>query len=136
MTTEGERGGLRRRIRAICLALPEAQEVTEGRPALEHARDAVLFRVADRSFAWYLDDHHHDGRCAVWCCVGTGQRDHLVDTDPVVYFVPPYLGWRGWVGVRLDAHPDWPLVADLVEESYRRAAPPRLRLRLDGPGGA
>jgi hypothetical protein len=129
MTPEARPGGVRRRIEAICLGLPEAREITEGRPALEHARDAALFQVVNRTFAWYLDNHHNDGRCAAWCRAGE-QRDQLVRANPAVYFVPPYLGRRGWVGVRLDVDVDWLEVTDLVEESYRSVAPARLLRHL------
>ncbi len=92
------------RVRAICLALPEAHERTEHRPA---------FAVRTKSFAMYMDNHHEDGRLAVWCKAPPDAQRELVAADPARYFVPPYVGPSGWVGVRLDVEPvDWDGLAE------------------------
>jgi hypothetical protein len=86
-----------------------------------------------------MDDHHGDGRLALWCAAAPGAQVMLVDSDPRQFFVPPYVGHRGWVGVRLDLGPDWDAVADIVEEAYRAVAPRRLLDQLDAgdaPGGS
>lgn len=115
------------RLRAICLALPEATEkLTWG----EHP----TFRVRDKIFALHVDDHHGDGRVAVWCKAAPGVQGMLVGADPARFFVPPYVGHHGWVGVRLDGAVDWEELTDLVAESYRRTAPKRLAAGLDGTG--
>jgi len=103
------------RLRAICLALPEAAEQeTWGDPT---------FRVRNKIFAmWRVGD----GRLSFWCKAPPGVQDVLVGTDPARFFVPPYVGHNGWIGVRLDIAPDWDEVADLVAESYRMTAPKRL----------
>lgn len=78
-----------------------------------------------RSFAWYLDDHHGDGRQAVWCKSSPETTASLIEDDPVTFFSPPYVGRRGWVGVRLDTDTpvDWSQVADLIADGYGRVAP-------------
>jgi predicted DNA-binding protein (MmcQ/YjbR family) len=113
------------RLRAICLALPEAGE----RPSGRHA----AFLVRGRTFAYFLNDHHGDGRLALHCKIPPEGRDLLLGSDPARFFVPPYLGHRGWVGVYLDVPTDWEEVADLVADSYRLIAPKRLAALLDRP---
>ena len=106
------------RLRAICLALPEATEkIAWGEPT---------FRVRDKLFA-QLDDHHHGAEhLGVWLAASLGVQEMLVFSDPVRYFVPPYVGKRGWIGVRLDKKVDWRALERLVEEAYRQVAPKRL----------
>jgi hypothetical protein len=70
----------------------------------------------------FHDDHHEDGRLAIWCEAAEGVQEELVAADPDQYFVPPYVGHRGWLGVRLDRQPDWETVAGLVEDAYEVAA--------------
>ena len=107
------------RLRAICLALPEAAEQeTWGDPT---------FRVRGKIFAMPKGG---DGRVSLWCKAPPGMQDVLVAADPERYFVPPYVGHHGWIGVRLDPAPDWHDVADLVAESYRLTAPKRLAAQL------
>ena len=107
------------RLRAICLALPEATEkVAWGEPT---------WRVKGKLFA-QLDNHHHGAdHLAVWLPAPLGEQESLVFLDPQRFFRPPYVGSRGWVGVRIDGRPDWKLVASLVQQAYREVAPPRLR---------
>jgi hypothetical protein len=107
------------RLRAICLALPETREkLAWGEPT---------WRVRGRLFA-QLDDHHHGAdHLAVWLPAPLGEQEAMVFADPARFFRPPYVGHRGWVGVRIDRRPDWALVATLVAQAYRQVAPPRLR---------
>lgn len=104
-------------LRAICLAFPEAIENTFG------GHDTPTFRVRDKIFAMHTDD---GGRPALWCKAPPGAQAILVGSDPDRFFRPPYVGPKGWVGVRLDAGVDWPLVHDLIADSYRMTAPKRL----------
>jgi hypothetical protein len=106
------------RLRAICLALPEATEkIAWGEPT---------WRVRGKLFA-QLDDHHHGAdHLAVWLPAPLGEQEAMVFTDPARFFRPPYVGSRGWVGVRIDRRPDWGMVRRLVEQAYRVVAPPRL----------
>lgn len=110
------------RLRAVCLDLPEAVEVeTWGDPT---------FRVRDKIFAMLKSG---DGRPSLWCKAPPGVQEVLVGAAPVRFFVPPYVGHRGWIGIRLDraGAPDWDEVAALVADSYRMTAPKRLRAMLD-----
>jgi hypothetical protein len=113
------------RLRAICLALPEATEkVAWGEPT---------WRVRGKLFV-QLDDHHHGAdHLAVWLPAPLGEQEAMVFSDPTRFFRPPYVGARGWVGVRIDRRPDWALVARLVEQAYRMVAPPRLHTNVKAP---
>ncbi len=113
------------RLRKICLALPEAHEVEAwGEPT---------FRVRNKLFAMHADanNHHGGGRPAVWIKAAPGNQDLMVRTAPERFFVPPYVGPSGWVGVRFDKGLDWDELAELLRDSYRLTAPKRLLARLD-----
>ena len=112
------------RVRALCLALPEAQE--------KEAWGEPTFRVRDKIFAMYAaaGNHHGAGRAALWCKAPFGEQDLLVRADPARYFVPPYVGVRGWVGVVLDDATDWDALADLLADAWRLTAPRRLAATL------
>jgi hypothetical protein len=89
------------------------------------------WRVKGKLFA-QLDDHHHGAdHLAVWLAAPLGEQEAMIYTDPARFFRPPYVGPRGWVGVRIDRSPDWSLVAKLVEQAYREVAPPRVRAALE-----
>jgi hypothetical protein len=106
-------------LRAICLALPEATE--------REAWGDPTFRVHDKIFAM---EKRGDGRVSVWLKAPEGFQHMIVGADPEIYFVPPYVGHKGWIGIRLDRRPDWPEVARMIERSYRLVAPKRLVSRL------
>lgn len=112
------------RLRAICLALPEATEklAWESTPT---------FRVCDKIFAQFEENHHGDGRTALWCKAPAGAQDVLVGAQPDQYFVPPYVGHHGWIGVNLHEDTDWEEVAALIADSYRMTAPKRLIALLE-----
>jgi predicted DNA-binding protein (MmcQ/YjbR family) len=107
------------RLRAICLSLPEAAE--------REAWGDPTFRVRDKIFA---TAKRGDGRISVWCKAPPGSQRILVGADAGRFFVPPYVGHKGWIGVRLDDGPDWGEVATLVRRSYRLIAPRRLAALL------
>jgi len=110
------------RLRAICLALPETTE--------KIAWSEPTWRVAGKLFA-QLDDHHHGAdHLAVWLPAPLGEQEAMVFTDPARFFRPPYVGARGWVGVRIDGAVDWSVVTRLVVQAYGLVAPPRLRATL------
>ena len=115
------------RLRAICLALPDTTEkVAWGEPT---------WRVRGRLFA-QLDDHHHGAEhLAVWLPAPLGEQEALVQKDPARFFRPPYVGPRGWVGVRIDGRPSWAQVTTLVEQAYRQVAPRVGRRRRRNGGG-
>jgi hypothetical protein len=107
------------RIREICLGLPETSErLSHGAP--------TFFVRGKRAFVMVLSDHHGDGRFAVWCAAPDGMQKLLVEADPERFFVPPYVGQRGWLGARLDRRLDWDELAGIVEDAYAEVAPPRL----------
>ena len=111
------------RLRAICLALPEATE----RPS--HG-EASWFVGSGKQFVT-SSNHHHDDRVAFWCAAPSGVQEMLVDAAPDRFFRPPYVGHRGWLGVWLDVPVDWDKVAGLVADAYRHVAPKRLAAVLD-----
>lgn len=111
------------RLRKVCLALPGAHE--------KEAWGAPTFRVNNKLFVHYRNNHHGDGRIAAWCKSDPESQMDLVESDPVVFFVPPYVGPSGWVGVRLDKKPDWGVVSGLIERGYRMVAPKRLLKELE-----
>lgn len=116
------------RVRAIALALPEVTE------RLSHG--APTFFVRDKkTFVMYMDDHHGDGRLALWCSAPDGVQAALVDQEPERFFRPPYVGHRGWIGVRLDVDVDWDEIAGIVGDAYRTIAPKKLVAELEGPLG-
>lgn len=106
-------------LRAICLDLPEAAE--------KEAWGDPTWRVREKIFAM---EKSGDGRVSVWCKAPRGSQEILVGADPARFFVPPYVGHKGWIGIRLDDGPDWDEVASLVRRSYALIAPKRLAMRL------
>jgi hypothetical protein len=117
------------RVRELCLALPETTErLSHGSPT---------FFIRDKTtFVMYLDDHHGDGRLALWCAAPPGVQAELLeaergagdepDPDTERFFRPPYVGHRGWIGVRLDRDVGWDEVAAIVREAYLTVAPKKL----------
>ena len=113
-------------LRKICLALPEATErLSHGEP--------TWFVRDKKTFVSYADHHHHhhDDRVAFTCAAPPGAQQAMVASDPERFFVPPYVGGRGWLGVYLDVPVDWDEVAELVEDAYRMVAPKKLVDPLD-----
>ena len=106
-------------VREICLGLPEASErPSHGEP--------TFFVGGKRSFATVWDDHHGDGRYALICAAPAGMQSMLVEAEPERFFVPPYVGHRGWLGVRLDRDLDPNELAGIVEDAFAEVAPARL----------
>jgi predicted DNA-binding protein (MmcQ/YjbR family) len=110
------------KLRAICLAFPDTTE--------KLAWSEPTWRVRGKLFA-QLDNHHHGAdHLAVWLPAPLGEQEAMIFTDPARFFRPPYVGHRGWVGVRIDRRPNWTVVARLVKQAYglvaiRRARPYR-----------
>lgn len=111
------------RLRTIIAAWPETHE------KLSHG--APTWWGGKKTFARFVDNHHGDGRLAIWVKSTFLEQEARVEVDPETYFVPPYLGPSGWVGMRLDREPDWQVVEDLLEEGYRAVAPKRALAALD-----
>ena len=111
------------RLRRIISAWPETTE------RLSHG--APTWWGGKKTFASFANDHHGDGRVALWCKSTFEQQAELVEADPEIFFVPPYVGPSGWVGVRLDRGVDWDQVASVLEGGYRLVAPKRALAQLD-----
>ena len=110
-------------LRKLCLALPETTErLSHGEP--------TWFVRDKKTFVMYAN-HHHDDRLAFWCAASPDLQQTLVAASPKRFFVPPYVGHRGWLGVYLDVTVDWEQIADLVEGAYREVAPKTLLAKLD-----
>ena len=114
------------RVRALCMAFPDVTE------RLSHGSPTWFIR-GKRSFVTFQDNHHGDGRLAIWCAAPEGMQQALVESDPERYFRPPYVGHRGWVGVRLDRGLDWADVGTAIEDAFLAIAPQSLSgsLRLE-----
>jgi len=110
-------------VRAICLAFPGTQErLSHGAPAF----------FAVRQFVMLWPDGHHDVEFPhLWCAAPAGAQDELVTSEPRRFFRPPYVGARGWIGVRLDEDVDWAEIGAICEEAYRTIAPRRLVAELE-----
>jgi predicted DNA-binding protein (MmcQ/YjbR family) len=111
------------RLREICLELPEAEE--------KIAWSTPTFRVGGKIFAQYEEYLHGDTRIGVWCKAPDGMQEALVSTEPDAFYIPPYVGHKGWVAARLDLDPDWDQVRMVIEESYRLTAPKRALKALE-----
>ncbi len=122
--TEADTDAALAAVRRICLDLPEATE------KLSHSSPTFFVR---KTFVMFHDDHHGDGRLAIWCAAPDGAQALMVESEPERFFVPPYVGHRGWLGVRLDVDVDWDEVAAIVEDAYRTVAPRKLVAMLDAP---
>lgn len=110
-------------LRTLCLALPETTErLSHGEP--------TWFVRDKKTFVMYAE-LHHDDRIAFWCAAPDGTQEALVGAYPERFFRPPYVGYRGWLGVYLDVPVDWAEIASLVREAYRVVAPRALVTRLD-----
>ncbi len=91
----------------------------------------TFFVRGKTSFVMFHDDHHGDGILGIWCAAPPGVQAELVETEPERFFRPPYVGHRGWIGVRLDVAPDWAELRGIVADAYRQVAPKSLLARLD-----
>lgn len=112
-------------VRRIALALPETNE------RLSHGMPTFFIRDK-KTFVSCTHDHHGDGRVALWCSAAAGVQAELVEQEPDRFFVPPYVGPRGWIGVRLDVDVDWDEIAGIVTDAYRNVAPKTLVEQVDG----
>jgi hypothetical protein len=113
---------VRERVIELCTALPDVDAEADRH---------VGFSVRGKRFAWLLEDHHGDGRVALNCKGPPGRNTALVAEYPDRFFIPAYLGKRGWIGLHLDSGPiDWDEVEGLVVEAYRMTAPKRLLEQL------
>ena len=117
---------LAERLRVICLALPEVTE----RPS--HGAPTWFVRDKSSFVTLWADGHHGNQFPHLWCAAPAGAQAELTASEPERFFRPPYVGGRGWIGVRLDRGIDWAEIAELCQDAYRAIAPARLVARLDG----
>ena len=109
-----------RRVRRLCAALPETNEkLSHGEPT---------FFVGRKVYVMFANNHHNDGHIAVWIPVPGGQQATMLKTEPSKFFMPPYVGVRGWVGIELDAIDDEEL-AEYIYEAYRLTVPKKPKSR-------
>jgi hypothetical protein len=109
-------------VRKVCLSFPDTSErPSHGAP--------TFFVKGKHAFVMFLDNHHGDGRLAIWCAAAPGTQAALVEAEPEHYFVPPYVGPSGWLGVRLDRGVGWNQVAALLEQAYLERAAAKRRKR-------
>jgi len=112
------------KLRKILAAWPETDErLSHGSPT---------FWGGKKTFATIADDHHGDGRVAIWAKATFELQSDLVEADPDLFFVPQYVGPSGWVGIRIDRKIDWKVVEEILEQGYRSVAPKRAIAQLDG----
>lgn len=120
----GRRGELFARLRAICMAFPEAEEEPFG------GHTTPSWRVRKKFFAMGRDG---DGRVSVWCKAAVGAQEILIGAAPERFYRPPYVGWKGWVGAWVDGpETDWEEIRGLIDESYRLTAPKKLVGMIEG----
>jgi hypothetical protein len=115
----------RERLIEICTALPEItyEAVGDGH---------IAFRIRKKNFAYYLFDHHGDGMIAFCCKSSLSEQRRLIRDDAETFFVPAYLGARGWVGMRLDLDEvDWETLTDLARQAYQSTAPRKLAALIE-----
>lgn len=111
------------RARTIIAPWPETDErLSHGMPTWWGGK---------KTFANFTANHHGDGRIALWIKSDLDTQEGLVEADPEIFFVPPYVGHKGWLGVELTGSVDWDVVAGLLEDGYRSVAPKRAIKKLD-----
>ncbi|MPZ26295.1 MAG: MmcQ/YjbR family DNA-binding protein [Micromonosporaceae bacterium] len=115
-------------MRRVCLALPEVTE------RLSHGAPTWFVRDKQTFVTLWEHGHHGDEFPHLWCAAPPGGQAELVASAPDRFFRPPYVGGRGWVGVRLDGPVDWTEIAELCQDAYRTIAPARLVAQLDAGG--
>lgn len=116
------------KMRPFVHALPTATEAI--------SRSTPVFVAGGKQFAMLVDVHHGEQNAGIWMKAADGLQADLVRADPRRFFVPPYLGFRGWVGVRIDARTDWKVVDGLLFDAFLMTAPKKIVASLAGPDDA
>ena len=112
-------------VREACLRLPEVTE------RLSHGAPSFFVRGKKTFVMVMVEGHHHNAFPHLWCAAPAGAQEELIAADPGRFFRPPYVGHRGWLGVRLDGAVDWAEIGELCEDAYRAVAPRSLINELD-----
>ncbi len=110
-------------VRSLAMGLPEVSE------RLSHGSPTFFIR-RKKTFVTFVDDHHGDGIVGIWCAAPLGAQAELVDDEPDRFFVPPYVGGRGWIGVRLEHAIDRDGLATIITEAYLQVAPTKLAIEV------
>lgn len=113
------------KIREICLAFPETSE------RLSHGSPSFFIREKKTFTTFHLADHYREDSANIWCPAPPGVQEQMVEAEPRRFYRPPYVGHRGWIGVRLEVDPDWDEVAGIVDEAFRHVAPKTVLKQLD-----
>ena len=117
--TVAKRQAVLERLRKICLALPETSErLSHGAPS--------FFIQGKKCFLMVLDNHHDDGIFGIWCAAPPGNQELLIQANAERFFRPPYVGHRGWLGVRFNDGVDWDELEGIVEDAFASVAPSKL----------
>ncbi len=114
----------RERLSKICSSLPQVN--------IEPIGDHLAIRLGKKTLAYYQYDHHGDGMISLACKSSVNERNRLIREDPETFFVPAYLGAKGWIGIRLDlGEVDWEVVTELMKAAYQSLAPRKLAMLLE-----
>jgi|SRR5215831_6182659 len=117
----------RQRLISIGEALPEV--IVEP---LGHDREHLVFQIRKKKLAYYQFDHHGDGMISLVCKSNLNEQRRLVQFDPETFFVPAYVGGRGWIGMRLDLDEvDWEMATELLKRGYQEIAPRKLAMMIE-----
>lgn len=117
----------RKRLIKLCESLPEVTVEPLG-----HDREHLVFQIGKKKLAYYQFDHHGDGMISLVCKSSPSEQRRFVQSDPETFFVPAYVGSRGWIGMRLDLDDvDWDTAAELLKRGYQEIAPRKLAMLLD-----
>jgi len=121
----------RKHLIRICESLPEVTFEPIG-----HDREHLVFQIAKKKLAYYQFDHHGDGMISLVCKSNLNEQRRLVQSDPETFFVPAYVGSRGWIGMRLDLDEvDWETATELLKRGYQEIAPRKLANLIDVQSG-
>ncbi|RAV23131.1 MmcQ/YjbR family DNA-binding protein [Paenibacillus contaminans] len=113
------------KVRALCLSFPGTSErISHGAP--------TFFVNEKKSFVQYHNNHHGDGKIALWCAAPSGVQSLLVEAEPDIYYIPAYVGHLGWIGVRLDRQAEWEDIAGAIGGAYMARAPKKLQALVAG----
>jgi len=113
------------KVRALCLSFPGTSErISHGAP--------TFFVNEKKSFVQYHNNHHGDGKLALWCAAPSGVQSLLVEAEPDIYYIPAYVGHLGWIGVRLDRQAEWEDIAGAIGGAYMARAPKKLQALVAG----
>ncbi|HKS99264.1 MAG TPA: MmcQ/YjbR family DNA-binding protein [Rugosimonospora sp.] len=99
-----------------------------------HSAPTWFVRGKSSFLTLWADGHHDNTFPHLWCAAPPGEQEALIAARPELFFRPPYVGGRGWLGIRLDRRPDWTELAELCADAYRTVAPARLAAQLDQDG--